>query len=123
MELTARPVVLSLRASVGLWGKWSPLCSNISADLRPPAPAPPAGALGPFLCMLARIPLEARTQAYFEQVVVASHLSIGRVVVVGDPAAIRRVLLENCDNSEKDRGPQSAHASFKNHLIVIGSME
>ncbi len=32
-------------------------------------------------------------------------LSIKRVVVVSDPAAIRRVLLENCDNSEKDLGP------------------
>jgi len=32
-------------------------------------------------------------------------LSIKRVVVVSDPAAIRRVLLENCDNSENDLGP------------------
>ena len=31
-----------------------------------------------------------------------SGLSIGRVAVVSDPAAIRRVLLENCDNYQKD---------------------
>lgn len=71
----------------------------ISAELRPPAPR--AEALGPFLCMLAKIPLEAWTEAYFEQAVVASELSIGRAVVVSDRAAIRRLLLENCDNSEK----------------------
>ena len=58
--------------------------------------------LGPLLCVLAKIPLDAWTEAYFEQAVVASELSIGRAVVVSDPAAIRRVLLENCDNSEKD---------------------
>ena len=54
-----------------------------------------------FLCMLAGIALEAWTEAYFEQAVMASDLSIGRVAVVSDPAAVRRVLLEDCDNSEK----------------------
>jgi cytochrome P450 len=77
---------------------------NISAKFRPPAPAPRAQALGPIalLRVLARNPLEAWTEAHFEQPVVASGLSIGRVAVVNDPAAIRRVLLENCDNYEKD---------------------
>ena len=72
---------------------------DIPAELRPPAPAPRAQALGPLalLRVLARNPLEAWTEAHFEQPVVASGLSIGRVVVVNDPAAIRRVLLENCD--------------------------
>ena len=49
--------------------------------------------------VFARNSLEAWTEAHFEQPVVASGLSIGRAVVVSDPAAIRRVLLENCDNS------------------------
>ena len=76
---------------------------DIPAELRPPAPAARAQALGPIalLRVLARNPLEAWTEAHFEQPVVASGLSIGRVVVVNDPAAIRRVLLENCDNYEK----------------------
>lgn len=82
-------------------GQMESVVLDISAELRPLAPAPRAEALGPFLCMLARIPLEAWTEAYFEQAVVASELSIGRAVVVSDRAAIRRVLLENCDNSEK----------------------
>jgi hypothetical protein len=75
---------------------------DISAEPRPPTPR--AEALGPFLCMLAGIPLEAWT-AYFEQAVMASDLSIGRAMVVSDPAASRCVLLENCDNSEKDSDP------------------
>lgn len=77
---------------------------NISAELRPPAPAPRAHPLGPIalLRVLARNPLEAWTRAHFEQPVVASGHLLGRVAVVSDPAAIRRVLLENCDNYEKD---------------------
>ena len=73
---------------------------DIPADLRPSALAHVrrAGRRGVF----ARNPLEAWTDAHFEQPVVASGLSIGRAVVVSDPAAIRRVLLENCDNSEKN---------------------
>ena len=47
-------------------------------------------------------PLEAWTQAHFEQPVVMGGLSIGRVAVVSDPGAIRRVLLENCANYQKD---------------------
>ena len=52
--------------------------------------------------VLAKNPLEAWTAAHFEQAVVGSGLFIGRVAVVSDPAAIRRVLLANCDSSEKD---------------------
>lgn len=47
-------------------------------------------------------PLEAWTQAHFEQPIVMSGLSIGRVAVVSDPAAIRRVLLDNSANYRKD---------------------
>src|SRR4249919_1778519 len=87
-----------------IYGAKESVVLDIPAELRPPAPAPRAQALGPIalLRVLARNPLEAWTEAQFEQPVVASGLSIGRVAVVNDPAAIRRVLLENCDNYEKD---------------------
>ena len=77
---------------------------DIPGEVRPPAPIPRAQALGPIALMrvLARNPLEAWTAAHFEQPVVVSGLSVGRVAVVSDPAAIRRVLLENCENYEKD---------------------
>jgi cytochrome P450 len=74
------------------------------AELHPPAPVPRVKALGPFalLRVLANNPLEAWTAAHFEQPIVTGGLSIGRVAVVSNPDAIRRVLLDNCDNYRKD---------------------
>ena len=77
---------------------------DFPAELSPPAPVPRAQALGPIslLRVLANNPLEAWTTAHFEQPIVISGLSIGRVAVVNDPAAIRRVLFDNCGNYQKD---------------------
>lgn len=74
------------------------------ADYTPPAPTPRARLLGLFglLRVLATNPLEAWTAAHFERPVVSGGLAIGRATVISDPAAIRRVLLENYDNYEKD---------------------
>ena len=70
----------------------------------PPAPVPRQKPLGPLglLRVLAKNPLEAWTQAHFEQPVVTGGLSIGRVALVSDPAAIRRVLMDNGQNYHKD---------------------
>src|SRR6185312_8236669 len=72
--------------------------------LKPPAPAPRMRPLGPIglLRVLATNPLEAWTEAHFEEPIVAGGLPFGRAVVVSDPAAIRRVLLDNPRNYEKD---------------------
>ena len=77
---------------------------DFPAELNPPAPAPRAQALGPIslLRVLANNPIEAWTAAHFNEPIVHSGISIGRVAVVSDPAAIRRVLLENTDNYRKD---------------------
>jgi cytochrome P450 len=77
---------------------------DFPSDLSPPAPVPRARALGPVLLLrvLANNPLEAWTTAHFEQPIVISGLSIGRVAVVSEPAAIRRVLFDNCENYQKD---------------------
>jgi len=77
---------------------------DFPSELKPPAPVPRAQALGPIalLRVLATNPLEAWTAAHFEQPIVISGHSIGRVAVISDPAAIRRVLMENCDNYQKD---------------------
>ena len=74
------------------------------AQPRPPAPVPQAKALGPIalLRVLANNPLEAWTCAHFEKPIVFSGLSLGRVAVVNDSAAIRRVLFDNCENYRKD---------------------
>jgi cytochrome P450 len=60
--------------------------------------------LGPLalLRVLANNPLEAWTQAHFEQPIVMGGLSIGRVALVSEPAAIRRVLMDNSQNYHKD---------------------
>ena len=100
MELDCKPA--RSFAAGGCWsmGQMESVVLDIPADLRPPAPAPRTeiGRRRVF----ARNPLEASTDAHFEQPVVASGLSIGRAVVVTNPASIRRVLLENYDNYEKN---------------------
>jgi cytochrome P450 len=75
-----------------------------TSKLRPPAPVPRAKSLGPIALfrVLASNPLEAWTEAHFEQPIVLGGLSIGRVAVVSEPTAIRRVLLENAQNYQKD---------------------
>jgi cytochrome P450 len=73
-------------------------------DWRPPAPTPRPTPLGP-LALLRTIynnPLEAWTQAHFEQPVVTSRLLRTQVVVLNEPSAIRRVLLDNTGNYRKD---------------------
>src|SRR6476620_12551893 len=71
---------------------------------RPPAPAPCAEPLGliALLKALWKNPLEAWTQAHFEEPVVVTNLALGQIAVVSEPAAIRRVLLDNQANYRKD---------------------
>jgi cytochrome P450 len=99
MEPDRAPAIIELRKlenspgmlqSVGLW--------------KPPAPKPRERALGVFALLraLATNPLEAWTVAHFQQPLVAGGLPFARVVVVSEPGAIRRVLLENADNYQKD---------------------
>lgn len=51
---------------------------------------------------LARNPLEAWTETHFNRPIVMGGLPFGRVAVVSDPKAIRRVLLDNAPNYRKD---------------------
>ena len=77
---------------------------RVHGSLCPPAPSPHARPLGPIglLKALWRNPLEAWTDTYFEQPVVTVNLPIGKITVVSDPQAVRRVLLENAANYRKD---------------------
>jgi cytochrome P450 len=71
---------------------------------RPPAPEPLDAPLGPFSTMRAlwRNPIETWTKAHFELPVVSGESVLGKVVVVSDPEAIRRVLVDNACNYRKD---------------------
>jgi cytochrome P450 len=52
--------------------------------------------------VLRRNPLEAWTRAHFEEPISVHDYSLGRVAVISEPSAIRRVLLENTQNYCKD---------------------
>lgn len=71
---------------------------------RPPVPQPRKTQLGLLGLMLAlkRNPLECWTEEHFEKPVISGGLPVGHVLVVNEPAAIRRVLLDNAANYRKD---------------------
>jgi cytochrome P450 len=75
-----------------------------TATFLPPAPPPRIKPLGPVALLGALIdnPLEAWTEAHFNDPVVIGGLPFARVAVVSDPGAIKRVLLDNADNYKKD---------------------
>jgi cytochrome P450 len=70
----------------------------------PPAPIPKPAPLGTLelLRTLKRNPLECWTKEHFEKEIVPVDLPFGRAVVVNQPDAIRRVLIENQSNYQKD---------------------
>lgn len=71
---------------------------------RAPAPTPrevPLGALG-LLRTLQRNPVETWTRAHFEKPILVGRRVLGEIAVVSEPAAIRRVLLDNVANYRKD---------------------
>ncbi|HEY6381937.1 MAG TPA: cytochrome P450, partial [Pseudolabrys sp.] len=97
---------------------------DFTADLSPPAPIPKEHALGPIalLRVLASNPLEAWTAAHFEEPIVTTGLSIGRVAVVNEPAAIRRVLMTNTENYQKDWLQRRVlSAALANGLLTVES--
>jgi cytochrome P450 len=71
---------------------------------RPPAPLPRARRAGPVALVRAlwNSPIEAWTQAHFEEPVVTHSLPFGKAVIVNDPAGIEHVLLRNAANYRKD---------------------
>jgi cytochrome P450 len=71
----------------------------------PPAPTPQAQPLKPLALLrtLKRNPLECWAAVHFEQPIVSGGLPIGHVLMVHEPRAIRRVLLDNAANYRKDR--------------------
>lgn len=77
----------------------------VSAEsFRPPAPIPREQRLGPIALIraLRDNPLETWTAPFFEQLVAADDLPFGRAIVISDPGAIQRVLLDNAANYRKD---------------------
>src|ERR1700686_576364 len=71
----------------------------------PPAPRPQTRPLKTLALIrtLKRNPLECWAAPHFERPIVAGGLPIGHVLLVHEPGAIRRVLLDNAANYRKDR--------------------
>ncbi|HUD89379.1 MAG TPA: cytochrome P450 [Xanthobacteraceae bacterium] len=71
---------------------------------RPPAPTPQPKPLNflRLISTLKRNPLECWTQEHFEKPIVAGGLPFKHVLLVHEPRAIRRVLLDNAANYQKD---------------------
>jgi cytochrome P450 len=88
----------------------------------PPAPKPRTHALGPLslLATLRRNPLECWTKRHFEEPIVEGGLPFGRVLLVNEPGAVRRVLLENAANYRKDRLQRRVlSAGMKDGLLSV----
>ena len=73
--------------------------------IRPPAPEPRPSALGliGLVRALKKNPIECWANEHFEQPFVTAARALGHVVVINDPDAIRRVLLDNAANYRKDK--------------------
>jgi cytochrome P450 len=71
---------------------------------RPPAPVPNSSTLGLFrlLATLKRNPLECWSAEHFSEPIATVRLPVGQVLLVHEPTAIRRVLLDNATNYRKD---------------------
>ncbi len=67
------------------------------SGFRPPRPTPQPQPLGPvaLLRALARNPIECWTQAHFDEPIVMGGFPFARVAVVSEPAAVRKVLVED----------------------------
>jgi len=78
--------------------------SPTGLEYRPPAPEPPQTRLGliELIRTLARNPLECWSAEFFSEPIARIRLPFTDAVLVHDPAAIKRVLLDNSDNYRKD---------------------
>jgi cytochrome P450 len=75
-----------------------------AALFRPPAPEPRPTPLGlvSLMRVLSKNPIECWAKEHFEQPAVTASRLLGHVVVLNEPAAIRRVLLDHAENYRKD---------------------
>lgn len=90
--------------------------------LRPPAPSPQPRPLGPIALLktLRRNALECWTRAHFEEPIVVGGFPFAKVAVVSDPAAVRRILIEDqaayCKSALERR---ILSARLRNGLVAV----
>ena len=78
--------------------------ASAAIRIRPPAPRPRAAPLGALatLLVLRRNPIETWTRAHFTYPILTGTTILGPGAVVNDPAAIRRIFVDNVANYAKD---------------------
>ena len=80
------------------------VAATTQSAFRPPSPQPHEGPLGSWRMILAlrRNPLEIWSKAHYEQPILMGNTILGQRAVVSDPAAVRRIFLDNAANYRKD---------------------
>ena len=100
--------------------------SFTDSRIRPPAPTPPPRPLGP-LALLKAVranPLECWTKAHFEEPIVLGGFPFMRYAVVSDPAAIRKILIEDHSAYRKSAIERRVLASrMPNGLVSVDGGE
>jgi cytochrome P450 len=94
----------------------------IGSGFRPPAPTPQPRPLGPLALLkaLRTNPLECWTKAHFEEPIVLGRFSFVRYAVVSDPAAIRKILVEDQSAFRKSTIERRVLASrMPNGLVTV----
>jgi cytochrome P450 len=96
-----------------------------SGRWRPPAPEPRVKPLGPIALIgaLWKNPLEVWAHAHFEQPMVTANLAIGQATVVSAPADVRRVLLDNAANYQKDTLQRRMMSAALNNGLLMAEGE
>jgi cytochrome P450 len=93
-----------------------------SKGFRPPAPSPrkePLGVLG-LIKALRTNPLEVWNEVHFREPIVFDRFAFGRVAVVNEPAAIRRILVENAANYRKSAlQTRVLSVALRNGLLTV----
>src|SRR6516162_6505150 len=96
--------------------------SSTAAILRPPAPTPHERPLGPLALLrtLRSNPLECWTKAHFEEPIVVGGFPFARVAVINDPAAVRKVLVEDQSTYQKAAMERRVlSAGMPNGLVTV----
>jgi cytochrome P450 len=91
------------------------------AAFTPPAPTPHAVPLGPIALLKAlwTNPLEAWAEPHFSQPIVTANLGIRQVVLLNEPDAVRRVLMDNASNYGRERVQRRIMSSaLRNGLLM-----
>src|ERR1700736_5935629 len=95
---------------------------SVPEGFRPPAPVPQLRPLGPVALLRAlwNSPIECWTKAHFEKPMVEGGFPFARVAVVSDPAAIRKVLVENpADYRKSALERRILSARLRNGLVAV----